>query len=511
MGKRKRRAAEGEEELPLPVGEAKKKKLVQEGGATPTTIQIILGTYEKVLHGITVSTKAQVKGHDEPNSVEFADTFLLNAHTSAIRCLAISPSSTDLSKSQKIILASGSSDQTINLYHLSTTPPQKSKGPLMPTLAGSNINENPRNRELGSLQHHSAGINALYFPTRSKLLSGAEDNTIAVARTRDWTVLSTIKAPIPKAHGRPSGDTAPFGGTPAGVNDFAIHPSMKLMVSVGKGEKCMRLWNLVTGKKAGILNFGRELLQSVGEDKWARGEGRRLEWNSLGEEFVVGFERGCAVFGMDSKPKCRILPSPLTKIHQLHYMASSGTDGETKDLLTVSTEDGRILFYDTTGVVETQITKPASKPEIPILKAICQLGGAAEGLTGRVKDFEILKPSSSEDFIIVTGSSDGAVRLWTVDESELLDEPSTSRDLNGEVGISANGGDGKANGNAMKQPTTRQVGLLLGTYEAGNRITCLKAFVMSEPDSLKTNGSENGITRKNGEHVDSGDKDSTSS
>ena len=192
-------------------------------------------------------------------------------------------------------------------------------------------------------------------------------------------------------------------------------------------------------------------------------------------------------------------------------MASSGTDGETKDLLTVSTEDGRILFYDTTGVVETQITKPASKPEIPILKAICQLGGAAEGLTGRVKDFEILKPSSSEDFIIVTGSSDGAVRLWTVDESELLDEPSTSRDLNGEVGISANGGDGKANGNAMKQPTTRQVGLLLGTYEAGNRITCLKAFVMSEPDSLKTNGSENGITRKNGEHVDSGDKDSTSS
>lgn len=89
MGKRKRRAAEGEEELLLPVGEAKKKKLVQEGGATPTTIQIILGTYEKVLHGITVSTKPQVKGHDEPNSVEFADTFLLNAHTSAIRCLAV--------------------------------------------------------------------------------------------------------------------------------------------------------------------------------------------------------------------------------------------------------------------------------------------------------------------------------------------------------------------------------------------------------------------------------------
>ena len=186
----------------------------------------------------------------------------------------------------------------INLYHLSTALPPNSQGPALPTLAGSTIKENPGNRELGSLQHHSAGITALYIPTRSKLLSAADDCTIAVARTRDWTVLSTIKAPIPKAHGRPSGDTAPFGGTPAGVNDIAIHPSMKLMVSVGKGEKCMRLWNLITGKKAGVLNFGRELLQGVGEGKRARGEGRRVEWNSLGEEFVVGFERGCAVFGM---------------------------------------------------------------------------------------------------------------------------------------------------------------------------------------------------------------------
>jgi len=70
------------------------------------------------------------------------------------------------------------------------------------------------------------------------------------------------------------------------------------MVSVGKGEKCMRLWNLVTGKKAGVLNFERNLLQGVGEGRWTSGEGRRVEWDSVGEEFVVSFERGCVVFGM---------------------------------------------------------------------------------------------------------------------------------------------------------------------------------------------------------------------
>ena len=268
----------------------------------PTILQIIVGSYEKVLHGVTATIFQSTSDVSKTElGVDFADTFLFNAHGSAIRCLALSPpSSSDPSQNQKIILASGSTDERINLYHISTSPPplESDKGPLIPTLAGNRIKENPRNRELGSLLHHSSTISALYFPTRSKLLSAAEDNTLAFTRTRDWTVLSTIKAPTPKAHGRPSGDTAPPGLAPAGVNDFAVHPSMKLMVSVGKGEKCMRLWNLVTGKKAGVLNFEKELLRSIGEGKWGSGEGRKVEWNSDGEEFVVGFERGAVVFGM---------------------------------------------------------------------------------------------------------------------------------------------------------------------------------------------------------------------
>lgn len=89
MGKRKRIVAGGAEELPLPLDQAKKKKVVHQEGATPLTIQVIIGTYEKVLHGITASLIIQPKEHREQYVVEFADTFLLNAHTSAIRCLAV--------------------------------------------------------------------------------------------------------------------------------------------------------------------------------------------------------------------------------------------------------------------------------------------------------------------------------------------------------------------------------------------------------------------------------------
>ena len=257
-------------------------------------IQIIVGTYDKILHGTIAAVQ-------DSSDIEFFDNFLFEAHTSAVRCIALSsPSpSPDVPQQQKIILASGGSDEKINLYHISLAPPPCEDGILSPLASAISKTtwQNPSNRELGSLLHHSSGINALYFSSKSKLLSAADDNTIAITRTRDWTVLSSIKAPIPKARGRPSGDTAPLGGMPTGVNDLAVHPSMKLMVSVGKGEKCIRLWNLVTGKKAGVLNFERSLLQGIGEGKWASGEGRRIKWNAAGEEFLVVFEKGAVLFG----------------------------------------------------------------------------------------------------------------------------------------------------------------------------------------------------------------------
>jgi protein MAK11 len=228
------------------------------------------------------------------------------------------------------------------------------------------------------------------------------------------------------------------------------------MLSVSKGEKCMRLWNLVTGKKAGVLTFDRAVLQEVGEGRYSSGEGRKVVWGASdeegGEEFAVGFERGGVVFGMDSKPRCKFVPTePRSKIHQLGYVKV----GEEKDVqvLAVSTEDGRILFFSTrTADLVTTPTQEAEAP-LPAAKLIAQLGGKDAGLTGRIKDFKILPStmgSKESESIVVTASSDGAVRLFRISPSEDLGA-----------------------GGEMKQ-----IGSLLGTYETGNRITCLEAFVM---------------------------------
>lgn len=435
-----------------------------------TAIHVVTGSYERVLHGFAASIPSSLlTGQDNASTpdadrpkVDFTDTFLFNAHASAIRCMALSPLSDETSK---ITLATGSTDERINLYSISTAPPAPSKlRPKLPSLNGGSITENPKNKELGSLLHHSSNITALYFPTRSKLLSSAEDSTIAITRTRDWTALSTIKAPIPKPQGRPSGDTAGPGEVPSGINDFAVHPSMKLMLSVGKGEKCMRLWNLVTGKKAGVLNFDRNILAAVGEGRFSSGEGRRVIWDPEGEEFAVGFDRALVIFNIDSKPKAKIAPFPRSKIHQMYYLPSQLQRPTT---LLLSTEDGRVLVYDTSETVAPEETLEKTKQsDIPQSKLIAQIGGPAAGMTGRIKDFEIL-PLSPQRCVIATACSDGTVRFWALSTAD-LDSKSTAAT------------DDAAQQKGFSAP---QVGTLLGSYSTGTRITCMKAFPMTgKPD-----------------------------
>ncbi|EED15260.1 60S ribosome biogenesis protein Mak11, putative [Talaromyces stipitatus ATCC 10500] len=420
------------------------------------TIQIVTGSYQSVLHGFTVTLPAnppndkEAQKEDGTSKLHFADTFLFQAHTSAIRTLALSPpTSTDASQPQTAILASGGSDERINLYSLSMAPPIVSERfPSVATLAGNKILENPKNRELGTLLHHSSSITTLYFPSKSKLISAAEDNTISVTRIRDWNVVSTVKAPQPKAQGRPSGDTAPPGSVPCGINDFAVHPSMKLMISVGRGERCMRLWNLMTGKKAGVLNFDKELLQSVKENKRSTGEGRGIVWDTAGEEFAIAFEWGVAIFGIDSTPKCKAVPSPSTKVQKVKYIDFSEDKDGSKELLTVSTDDGSVLFYST-----KEASTSSDSSSIPDAQLFGQLGGRTGGLSGRIKGFEILNLSSFDkwkgNYLLVTSGSDGVIRIWTLKIKE-----------------AASGGLSST---------------LLDSYETGNRITCMVAFAMQKP------------------------------
>ncbi|EAW10222.1 putative 60S ribosome biogenesis protein Mak11 [Aspergillus clavatus NRRL 1] len=512
MAKRKRDNNTKEVQVPGKPSKAVKATTVQEPASFDTdkpavTLQIVTGSYERVLHGFTAAVfPASFASSDNEGAkdskflAQFVDTFLFEAHASAIRCLALSPvPKKDSTEPAKVILASGGTDERINLYSISAAPPAVNEHyPTVPTLAGNKILENPKNRELGSLLHHSAYITALHFPSRSKLLAAAEDNAISVTKTRDFTVVSTIKAPRPKVQGRPSGDTAPPGAAPSGVNDFAVHPSMKLMLTVGKGERCMRLWNLVTGKKAGVLNFGKEVLQSVKEARWSTGEGRKIEWNTKGDEFAVAFEWGCVVFGIDSTPICRLLPSPRSKVHQMKYVALDPAAEDSEELLAISTEDGRVVFYSTKKL---RTAADDDESPIPYAEAVAQIGGRAAGFPGRVKDFEILNVGQEAgakkgDLLVVTANSEGVVRVWMLRTKDLA--PNTKETT-------------KATDEKSKEPENLQAGKLLNVYETGNRITCLKAFVMLPSEDPSTLDDSDDLSDEEEEEEEEDDESSEGS
>ncbi|KAJ4405296.1 Protein mak11 [Neurospora sp. IMI 360204] len=464
---------------------------------SPITIQVVAGSYDRVLHGITATvtptttttTKnnrkkaAAAAAAETPTSykVSFADTFLFNAHSSAIRCLALSPPSAPTpgqKGGQKVLLATGATDERINIYNISAHPPSAKAADdqkLLNSITPRPVLENPKNRELGTLLHHSSNITRLVFPNRSKLLSASEDSTVAVTRVRDWALLHTFKCPIPKAQGRPSGDTAALGAVPAGVNDFAVHPSNKIMISVSKGERSMRLWNLETGKKSRVLNFPKDVLMEIGEGKHSTGEARRIVWGE--DEFAVTFDRDVLVFGMDCRPRCRVMRedvvgTKMTKVHEIKYVNLGKEEGqeEEKNVLAVATEDGRILFFDT---AESELLEPPAPKEdapekeqqhkklfeskTPNAKLIAQLGGKTAGVSGRIKDFTVLpvedEESGKRSWFGASASSDGRVRMWRLESDDL-----------------------RVKDESVKPG--RQVGELLGTYETENRITCLGAFVM---------------------------------
>ena len=154
-----------------------------------------------------VTAHSQVKLNLNP-------VYMFSAHTGAIKSLAANDR----------YLVSGGSDEVI-------------KYPSNPHPSNNRIYDLKKRKDLGSLVQHNGAITALEFYSRTHLLSASEDGTICIWRTRDWECMATMK------------------GHKGRVNGLCVHPTGKIAVSVGK-DKALRLWNLMTGRKASANKLG---------------------------------------------------------------------------------------------------------------------------------------------------------------------------------------------------------------------------------------------------------------
>ncbi|GFQ98143.1 p21-activated protein kinase-interacting protein 1-like [Trichonephila clavata] len=273
-------------------------------------MEIVIGTYEKYLLGYNL----------EMNLDQFIlkPSFTTEAHIQSIKCIA----------SSNKLLASGSIDETIQLFNMKTR------------------------KEIGALQQHNGTITCLEF-FDSYLFSSSEDKNICIWSTKNWQCEKTLR------------------GHKDTINSFAIHPSGKMALSVGK-DKTLRTWNLIKGRSAYVTNT-----KNVADI---------VHWTPDGSHFLVSSGNSIDVYSVEKATVVWTIDFNK-KICDFTFIKD--------DIVAIGGESEFIQFYDLKSKLKCF--------EIKVN-------------TNRIKALKCV--SASEETFLVSASSDGCIKIWHLDLSE---------------------------------------------------------------------------------------------
>ncbi|SGZ54081.1 CIC11C00000004455 [Sungouiella intermedia] len=306
-----------------------------------TQFRIMVGSYEHNLLCLSLT----IKGKNEP---VFTPIFHFQAHALSIKSIDIA----------KRYLVTGSNDEHIRIYDL-----QKRK-------------------ELGTLLSHQGTVTTLRFSSETTednhseksgkwLLSGSEDGKIIIWRTKDWEMFGTLK------------------GHQGRINDLDIHPSGRVAISVST-DKTVRLWNLMTAKKAAVLKIkGRDHLGQSGEF---------VRWSTSGKHFVVGLMTQLFIYALGEEAELLRKIQFKTTLMCLEVLDIQGTE-----YLVTGHSNGTVEFLKFNKALEEENPEPEF---------------VLRGHSNRVKGLAYFCNAETSGIpYLVSVSSDGKIVVWDVSES----------------------------------------------------------------------------------------------
>lgn len=311
--------------------------------------RIITASYEHVMLCLSLSLYSDAS--------VFTPVFHFSPHIQSIRCLAQS----------KRYLVSGSNDENIRLYDL-----QKRK-------------------ELGTLMQHEGNVTVLEFFDNKWLLSAGDDGRICIWRTKDWEVMGELK-----------------GHKTGGITDMSIHPSGKIAISAG-GDRTLRLWNLMTCKKASVMKVGRE------------GVPRKVKWTSQeldkAAHYVVGFDKKVWVYSAETATQ---VGRPLTFRSTLQHLDIFVLDNV--EYVVTSHDNGTINFVPLSEFLkETEEDEEDSddekKAEEFSIENLPESAFKLQGHASRVKHFSFFYSKDRSTHYMTSVSSSGGIVVWNLEKS----------------------------------------------------------------------------------------------
>jgi WD40 repeat protein len=293
---------------------------------------IVAGSYERLLYGLTGIAP------EGPSYPALHPEFIYPAHISCIKALS----------ANQRFLATGSTDEHVKIYDLKIK------------------------KEVGTLMHHTGSITCLAFHKRSHLMTASEDGQIAIVRTSDWEVLKTLT------------------GHKHAVNDLSIHPSGKVMLSVGR-DGTLKCWDLGRG----LCAYSMKLPQ----------RGEKVRWSPDGDYYAVLMDRQVQIYQVSNGE----VIGTIQGSSRINAIAFTSVQQSTAD----GNNDGMIQVV-VTGEENQKVTLWS-----PEAKELVSWNTKDES---RVKDLAALATSETQT-LLTTVSSTGRLKVW--DLSQMLSGSST--------------------------------------------------------------------------------------
>lgn len=209
------------------------------------------------------------------------------------------------------------------------------------------------------LTHHDSTINCISFsPDQTHLITGSCDGVLAIIRTGNWQLEKVWE----KAH------------KGSAILDVAVHPSGKLALTLG-ADHTLCTWNLIKGRQAYIIN-----LNSKSKDPKNL---EHISWGTCGNVFVLYGGRFTEIWSIEKGGILNVIE---------HKNKVTCCIWDSDNSLLVGYENGNL------GVVNLKTD------DIQI--HICH-------------DNRIKSMVSSNDYII-TGASNGDIKIWDKQFKELI-------------------------------------------------------------------------------------------